>query len=368
MRVWALIIGVVALAIWAMGSQRAATNNDPVVNVYNWSDYIGPDVLEGFTKETGLAVNYDVYDTNETVEAKLAAGHSGYDIVTPTFVPFVARGIGAGLYREIDKSKLQNYGNLDPALLAAETKYDPGNKYSVPWIAGTVGLGVNIRKVQEKLPGQAMDTLDLLLKPENAEKLKDCGITVLDSPSDVIPVVLHYLHLDTDSERPEDLQAATEVIQKIRPYIRKFDSSGYINDLANGDACLSLGYSTDVVIASVRARDAKNGVEIHFYQPKEGTLEYIDSMAIPADAPHPEAALKWIDYNLRPEVMAGTANAVNARTGVKENAELVRPELLADPQTYPTPEIEKTLFTGPVASRAYDRLRSRAWTRIRSGS
>jgi putrescine transport system substrate-binding protein len=367
MRVWALIVVVVA-ALWAIVSLRPAHTDESVVNVYNWSDYIGPDVIDGFTKETGIKVNYDVYDANETVEAKLAAGHSGYDIVTPTFVPFVARGIAAGLYREIDKSKLKNYGNLDPALLADETKYDPGNKYSVPWIAGTVGLGVNVKKVQELLPGQAMDSLDLLLKPENAEKLKDCGITVLDSPSDVIPVILHYLHIDPDSEKPEDLQAATDVLLKIRPYIRKFDSSGYINDLANGDACLSFGYSTDVVIASVRAHDANNGVEVHYYQPKEGTLVYIDSMAIPADAPHPEAALKWIDYNLRPEVMAGTANTVNARTGVKETAELVRPELLADPQTYPTPEIEKTLFTGPVASRAYDRQRSRAWTRIRSGS
>jgi putrescine transport system substrate-binding protein len=368
MRMSGWIVGGVALTVLGLAAAPPVAAEDPTVNVYNWSDYIGPDVIEGFTKETGIKVNYDVYDANETVEAKLAAGHSGYDIVVPTFVPFVARGIQAGLYAEIDKSKLKNLGNLDPALLAAEAKYDPGNKYTIPWIAGTVGLGVNVKKVQALLPGVALDSLDVLLKPENAEKLKDCGITVLDSPSDVVPVILHYLGKDPDSEKPEDLQAATDVLLKIRPFIRKFDSSGYINDLANGDACLSLGYSTDVVIAGVRARDAKNGVEVHFYQPKEGTLEYIDSMAIPIDAPHPEAALKWIDYNLRPEVMAGTANSVNARTGVKEAAPLVRADLLADPQTYPTPEIEKTLFTGPVASRAYDRQRSRAWTRVRSGS
>jgi putrescine transport system substrate-binding protein len=313
-----------ALAVLVTSVMRPTPAQDAVVNVYNWSDYIGPDVIDGFTKETGVKVNYDVYDANETVEAKLAAGHSGYDIVVPTFVPFVARGIQAGLYAQIDKSKLTNYGNLDPALLAAEAKFDPGNKYTIPWIAGTVGLGVNVKKVQALLPGQALDSLDLLLKPENAQKLADCGITVLDSPSDVIPVILHYLGKDTDSESPEDLQAATDALLKIRPYIRKFDSSGYINDLANGDACLSLGYSTDVVIASVRAHDANNGVEVHFFQPKEGTLEYIDSMAIPADAPHPDLALKWIDYNLRPEVMAGTANTVNARTGVKESAPLVR--------------------------------------------
>src|SRR6185437_11635890 len=222
MRVWALIVVVVA-GLWALVTLSPAHTDETVVNVYNWSDYIGPDVLEGFTKETGIKVNYDVYDANETVEAKLAAGHSGYDVVTPTFVPFVARGIAAGLYKQIDKSKLKNYGNLDPALLAAESKYDPGNRYTVPWIAGTVGLGVNVKKIQELLPGQAMDSWDLLFKPENAAKLKNCGITVLDSPSDVIPVVLHYLHIDTDSEKPEDLQAATEMLMKIRPYIRKFD-------------------------------------------------------------------------------------------------------------------------------------------------
>jgi putrescine transport system substrate-binding protein len=362
------VLGAVALAGVAAGDAPRVSADDLVVNVYNWSDYIGPNVIAGFTKETGVKVNYDVYDANETVEAKLAAGSSGYDIVVPTFVPFVARVIQAGLYAEIDHSRLKNWGNLDPDLLAMMEKFDPGNKHAIPYIAGTVGLGINVKKVQAILPGVSFDSLDILLKPENAAKLASCGITVLDSPSDVIPVILHYLGKDTDSESPADLQAATDALLKIRPYIRKFDSSGYINDLANGDACLSLGYSTDVVIASVRAHDANNGVEVHFFQPKEGTLEYIDSMAIPADAPHPDLALKWIDYNLRPEVMAGTANTVNARTGVKESAPLVRAELLADPETYPTPEIEKTLFTGPVASRAYDRKRSRAWTRVRSGS
>jgi putrescine transport system substrate-binding protein len=364
MRVSAWLVGSVLLVAAAMASVPLAAAEEPVVNVYNWSDYIGPEVVAGFTKETGAKVNYDVYDANETVEAKLAAGHSGYDVVVPTFIPFLARGIQAGLYAEIDHSKLKNWGNLDPALLEALA----GNKHAVPYIAGTVGIGVNVDKVKALLPGQPLDSLDVLFKPENAEKLKACGITFLDSPSDVLPVVLHYLGKDSSSDKPEDLEAATALMLKIRPFIRKFDSSGYINDLANGDACISLGYSTDVVIAGVRARDAKNGVNIEFHIPKEGTLEYIDSMAIPADAPHPELALAWIDYNLKPEVMAGTANAVNARTGVKAAMPFVRPALVADPQVYPSAEVQKTLFTGPVTSRAYDRLRSRAWTRIRSGS
>jgi putrescine transport system substrate-binding protein len=368
MRVSGWVAGSVLLIAAAMVAPPPVAADEAVVNVYNWSDYIGPDVVAGFTKESGAKVNYDVYDANETVEAKLAAGHSGYDIVVPTFIPFLARGIQAGLYAEIDHSKLKNWGNLDPALLEALAKNDPGNKHAVPWIAGTVGIGVNVDKVKALLPGQPLDSLDVLFKPENAEKLKACGITFLDSPSDVLPVVLHYLGKDSNSDKPEDLEAATALMLKIRPFIRKFDSSGYINDLANGDACISLGYSTDVVIAGVRAKDAKNGVNIEFHIPKEGTLEYIDSMAIPADAPHPELALAWIDYNLRPEVMAGTANAVNARTGVKAAMPFVRPALVADPQIYPSPEVQKTLFTGPVTSRAYDRLRSRAWTRIRSGT
>jgi putrescine transport system substrate-binding protein len=368
MRLAGWVVGAVALVGAWVGDAPRVSADDLVLNVYNWSDYIGPNVIPGFTKETGAKVNYDVYDANETVEAKLAAGSSGYDIVVPTFVPFLARGIQAGLYAEIDHSKIKNWNNLNPDLLAMMTKYDPGNKYAVPWIAGTVGLGVNVQKVRERIPDANFGSLDLLLKPENAQKLASCGITILDSPSDVIPLLLHYLGRDTDSEKPDDLKAASDLLMKIRPYIRKFDSSGYINDLANGDACMSLGYSTDIVIASVRARDSGNGVKIEFHQPKEGTLEYIDSIAIPADAPHKELALKWIDYNLRPEVMADTANAVNARTGVKAADQFVRPDLLHDPQTYPTPEILQTLFTGPVASRSYDRLRSRAWTRIRSGT
>ena len=361
------LVGAVALVVGLGAGAPQGVAEDATLNVYNWNDYIGPDVVAGFSKEAGVKVNYDLYDANETVEAKLAAGHSGYDIVVPTFIPFAARGIEAKLYAEIDHAKLKNWGNLDPGILAVMEKNDPGNKHAVPWIVGTVGLGVNVKKVQELLPGVAFDSLDILLKPENAAKLKACGITMLDSPTDVIPVILRYLGRDPGSEKPEDLQAATDLLLKIRPFIRKFDSSGYINDLANGDACLSLGYSTDIVIAGNRAREAKHDVDVVYRIPKEGTLQYIDAMAIPADAPHPDLALAWIDYNLRPEVMAATANMVNGRSGNKAAASFVRPELIADHQIYPTPDVEKTLFVGPVASRGFDRLRSRAWTKIRSG-
>ncbi len=363
------------LAGWVFGVFLAAfvltgqgTAEERILNVYNWNDYIGPDVVANFTKETGIKVNYDVYDANETVEAKLAAGHSGYDIMVPTFIPFVARGIQAGLYAEIDPAKLKNWGNLDPAVLAQMAKYDPGNRHALPWIVGTVGLAVNVAKVKALLPDAPIDSLDILLKPENAQKLQACGISMLDSPTDIFPVVLHYLGRDPVSEKPEDLEAATDLLLKIRPFIRKFDSSSYINDLANGDTCLALGYSTDIVIAGVRAKEAKNGVEVVYRLPKEGTLQYIDSMAIPADAPHPDLALKWIDYNLESKVMAETANAVNGRSGNKAAQQFVRPDLVANPEIYPTAEVEKKLFAGPVASRTYDRLRSRAWTRVKSGS
>ncbi len=361
-------IAASVLALAALGAARPGAADDPTLNVYNWNDYIGPDVVADFTRATGIKVNYDLYDANETVEAKLAAGHSGYDIVVPTFVPFVARGIQAGLYAEIDHAKLKDWGNLDPAILEALAKDDPGNKHAVPWIVGTVGLGVNFDKVKEKLPDAALDSLDLIFKPENAEKLRDCGITMLDSPSDIVPVALHYLGRDPDSQKPEDLEAATDLLLKIRPYIRKFDSSGYINDLANGDICLSLGYSTDITIAGARAREAKNGVTVAYHLPREGTLRYIDSMAIPADAPHPDLALQWIAFNLDPKIMAATANAVNGRSGNKAALPFVRPELTGNPDIYPTPEMQKKLFSGPLTSRSYDRLRSRAWEKIKSGS
>jgi putrescine transport system substrate-binding protein len=362
-----LVIGAIMALTW-LGVARPGAADDATLNVYNWNDYIGPDVVADFTKATGIAVNYDLYDANETVEAKLAAGHSGYDIVVPTFVPFVARGIKAGLYAEIDHAKLKNWGNLDPAVLESLAKDDPGNKHAVPWVVGTVGLGVNFDKVRERLPDAPLDSLDLILKPENAEKLQDCGITMLDSPSDILPVVLHYLGRDPDSQKPEDLAAATDLLLKLRPYIRKFDSSSYINDLANGDVCLSLGYSTDITIAGARAAEAKNGVTVAYHLPRDGTLQYIDTMAIPADAPHPEQALKWIDYNLEPKVMAATANAVNARTGDAAAVPFVRPDLTGNPDIYPTPDMAKKLFSGPLVDRGYDRLRNRAWERIKSGS
>ncbi len=360
-------IAATALGIFGLGYGLGAAAEDRALNVYNWNDYIGPDVVAGFTQESGIKVNYDVYDANETVEAKLSAGHSGYDIVVPTFVPFISRGIQAGLYAEIDTSKLKNWHNVDPAILETMAKYDPGNKHAVPWIVGTVGLGINVAKVKALLPDVPLDSLDLLMKAENASVLAKCGIVILDSQSDVLPVVLKYLGRNPDSETQDDLDAATAALLKVRPYIRKFDSSGYINDLANGDACLALGYSTDIVIAGTRAHDAKNGVEVAYRIPKEGTLQYIDAMAIPADAPHPDLALAWIDYNLRPEVMAATANAVNGRSGNKAAAEFARADLKANPQIYPTAEIEKTLFGGVMTSRPYTRLRTRAWTKVRLG-
>lgn len=361
-------IGIGALVAMSLVGSRPSRADQPVLNVYNWNDYIGPDVIADFSKETGAKVNYDLYDANETVEAKLAAGSSGYDIVVPTFIPFVARGIQAGLYAEIDPSKLKNWGNLDPDIMAQLAKYDPGNRHAVPWIVATVGLGINVQKVQALFPDAPLDSLDLILKPENAAKLKSCGVTMLDSPSDIIPAVLNYLGRDPQSDKSDDLKAATDLLLKLRAYVRKFDSSGYINDLANGDICLSLGYSTDIVIAGVRARDAKNGVEVVYHLPKEGTLEYVDAMAIPADAPHPDLALAWIDFNLRPEVIAATANAVNGRSGNKAALPFVHPDLRANPNIYPADEMTKKLFTGPLASRTYDRLRSRAWTKIKAGS
>lgn len=345
----------------------SAHADDKIINIYNWSDYIGPNVIPGFEKETGIHVSYDVYDANETLEAKLSAGASGYDIAVPTMIPFLARDITAGLYQKIDKSKLKNWGNQDPDILKILSKFDPGNNYAVPWIIGTDGLAINVQKIKEIAPDAPVDSYDLLFKPEWAEKLAGCGIEVIDSPTDMFMVALHYLGYDPATEKADELNKAFDLLFKMRGFVRKFDSSGYINDLTNGDICMAFGYSSDIKIAAKRARQAGKSYEIAYILPKEGTLIYIDNIAIPVGAPHYDAALQWIDYILRPEVMADTTNAIGGRNGNKAAIQFVSPEIVNDPTVYPPPEVAKTFFEGDVNSAAIDRLRTRLWTRVKTG-
>lgn len=345
----------------------ALAADPPTVNVYNWSDYIGPNVISGFTKDTGIKVNYDTFDGNETLEAKLSTGNSGYDIAVPTLSPFLARGIKGGLYQKIDKTKLKNWGNLDPELLARMAKFDPGNQYAIPWVSAIDGIAVNVEAVKKAWPDAPLDSWALLMKPENLAKFASCGVEFLDSPTDVVPIALLSLGLDPNSMSTDDLKKATDLLLKLRPSIRKFDSSGYINDIAGGDACIAFGWSTDVALAAQRAKDAKKPYTIKFIIPKEGSVGYIDTVAIPAGAPHYDQALAWLDYVMRPEVAADTANLLNGRTGVIAARKLMKPSVAADPGIFPPPAVAKTLFDVTSSGPDYDRARNRAWTTIKTG-
>jgi putrescine transport system substrate-binding protein len=367
MRGQVIIFGVLAaLLAWAPFGARAA--EAPELHVYNWSDYIAPDTIANFTKETGIAVTYDVYDGNEVLEAKLLAGDSGYDVVVPSASPFMAREIKAGAFLPLDKSKLPNLKNLDPAMLGLAAKADPANKFGVPYLWSVTGIGYNESLVAKALGNdRPRDTLALLFDPDNAKRLAGCGISLLDTPQEVYPAALAYLGLDPQSTDPGDLEKATALLQKIRPYVRKFHSSQYINDLANGDICIALGYSGDVIQARNRANDAKNGVRIAFRVPKEGAQFSIDMLGIPKDAPHPDNAHKLINTILRPEVIAAISDAVSYPNPNLAATLLVKPEIRNDPGIYPPPETRKLFYVDLPASRDYERARMQAWNRVKAG-
>jgi putrescine transport system substrate-binding protein len=350
----------------ALALVSGAGAQERVVNVYNWSDYIDPKVLEDFTKETGIKVTYDTYDNNEIVETKLLAGKSGYDVVVPSG-PFLQRLIKAGAFQKLDKAKLPNLANMWPEVMQRLQAFDPGNQYGVNYMWGTTGIGLNLRKVRERLGTQPLNTWDVVLKPELATRLKDCGIQVLDAPEDVLPNVLNFLGLSPDSKKPEDLQRAGDAMFRVRGVVQKFHSSEYINALANGDICMAVGYSGDVIQAKKRAEEAKNGVEIAYYIPREGALMWFDSIAIPADAKHVAEAHAFIDFLMRPQVAAANANFVAYASGNLAAKPLVKPELLNDPSVYPDETTFKRLFTNTAYDDRAQRQVTRLWTRVKTG-
>ena len=359
------LVGWLAAAVLASFPARS---DEPRLNVYNWSDYIAPDTIAKFEAETGINVTYDVYDSNEVLEAKLLSGRSGYDIVVPSASPFMARQIAAGVYRTLDKSKLTGWGNLDPHILGLVATADPKNEHGAPYLWSDTGIGYNETEVYAALGETApVDSLALIFGPAAAEKLAPCGISLLDTPQEVFPAALAYLGLDPKSRDLGDLDKAVAVLQKIRPYIRKFHSSQYINDLAGGGLCVALGYSGDVVQARNRAREAGNKVKVAFRVPKEGAMMSVDMLGIPADAPHPENALRFIDYLLRPAAIADVTNAVWYPNPNLPATALVRPEIRDDPAVYPPEEVRRRLYVDLPAPAAYERARTRAWTRLKSG-
>jgi putrescine transport system substrate-binding protein len=344
----------------------AASAEDKVVNVYNWSDYIDDTVLEDFTKETGIKVVYDVYDNNDIVETKLLAGNSGYDIVVPTDSN-MAREIKAGTLQKLDKSKIPNLSHMWPLIMKRLEAYDPGNEYAVDYMWGTTGLGYNEEKVNERIPDAPTDSWALLFDPQYASKLADCGIHVLDAPEDVLQSALAYLGLPPDSKDPADIEKAGELLQKVRPYIQKFHSSEYINALANGDICLALGYSGDIFQASDRAAEADNGVTVDYIIPKEGALMWFDSMVIPKDAPHPDAAHQFINFMMRPEIAARNSNYVFYANGNIDSQDLLSEDVAGDPAIYPDQETLDRLFTSTTYDPKIQRIVTRLWTSLKAG-
>jgi putrescine transport system substrate-binding protein len=358
---------VVAVACAAIVPAAAQTKGKRVVNIYNWSDYIAPTVVEDFSKESGIKVRYDTFDSNDTLETKLLAGKSGYDVVVPTAY-FLERQIKAGVFQKLDKARLPNLANLWPEISQRLAMYDPGNQYAVNYMWGTTGIGYNARKAREVLgPNGTLDSWDIVFKPENLAKFKDCGVHLLDSSDDILAAALHYLGLDPNSSNEADLQKAADLVTKIRPYVRKFHSSEYLNSLASGEICLVVGFSGDIKQSQKRAVEAKNGVEIAYVIPKEGAQLWFDNLAIPRDAKNVAEANEFINYLQRPEVAAKNTNFISYANGNLASQKFIDKAILDDKSIYPDEATMRKLYTISAHDPKTQRLINRLWTRIKTG-
>jgi putrescine transport system substrate-binding protein len=347
---------------------RAAEPEQKVLNIYNWSDYIGDDTLKNFEKETGIKVNYDTYDSNEILHSKLIAGKTGYDIVVPS-AHFAKMQLEAGLFRKLDRSMLSNWGNLDPAILQMMSKFDPGNQYLVDWMWGYITVGINTGKVTQALGGMPMpeNPWDLVFNPKYTSKLKSCGISFLDSPSELLPVALGYVGKPQYSRNAADYAVAGEMLRKVRPDVARFSSSGYINDLAAGSLCAVLGYSGDINIARNRALASRSGNDIVAFVPKTGATLFFDSMAIPADAPHPGNAHLFINYVLRPEVAAGLTNKVFYANPNKASLKFVQKDIAANPSVFVKAEDIAKMAVPDALPQETKRVQTRTFTEFKTG-
>jgi putrescine transport system substrate-binding protein len=352
----------------AAGMAPAAAEEEKVLNIYNWSDYIAPDTISNFEKETGIKVRYDNFDSNEILHAKLVAGKTGYDIVVPSS-QWAKIQIDGGLLQKLDKGKLSNWKNLDPTILAQMSKLDPGNQHLVDWLWGYTTVGINVDKVKAALGGMPMpdNVWELVLNPKYMEKLKSCGVSFLDSPSEILPAALHYLGKPSYSKVVSDYNEAYKVLEKIRPYVTLFSSSGYINDMANGSICAALGWSGDMSIARQRAIENKSGQNIQVLIPKDGGLAFFDTMAIPVDAPHPNNAHLWINYILRPQVDAGLTNKVFYANPNKASIPFVNPVVAQNKTVFLTDEDQKKLSMPDAVNNDIRRTMTRLYTRFKTG-
>ncbi|MGI9274783.1 MAG: extracellular solute-binding protein [Endozoicomonas sp.] len=359
--------GVFGIAAACALSASTAMAKDKVLNIYNWSDYIAEDTIANFEKKTGIKVVYDVFDSNEVLEAKLLSGKTGYDIVVPTSA-FLARQIQAGVFQPLDKGRLSNLKNLDPELMNLLEGFDSGNQHSLPYLWGTTGIGYNPDLVKKYLGKDApLNSWDLVFKEENISKLKECGVSILDAYDEIIPAALKYQGLDPNSKSKKDYKAAEKLLQKVRPHITYFHSSKYISDLANGDICVAVGWSGDVLQAADRAYEAGNGVTVEYVIPKEGAGMWFDMLAIPRDANNVEEAYAFLDYLMEPEVMAEIQNYVAYASGNQAAKPLLDQSIVENPGIYPTETAKKNLYTFDVFSQKDDRPRTRIFTRLKSG-
>ena len=365
----AVALRLIAFGLLAslFGDGLAAQPGERVVNVYSWSDYVDPQTLADFTRETGIAVRYDTFDSNDVLETKLLAGKTGYDVVVPTGY-FLERQIQAGVFRELDKAKLPNLVNVWPAIAERLAIYDPGNRYGVDYMWGTTGIGFNVAKAKERLgPDAAVDSWDVVFRPEIVAKFKDCGVAMLDSSDDILAAALKFLRLDPNTREPAEIERAAKLVTEIRPFVRRFHSSDYLNALASGEVCLVVGWSGDVKQAQKRAAEAKNGVEIGYSIPKEGAQIFFDAFAIPRDAPHVEEAHAFINYMLRPDVAARNTNALGYPNGNLASQKLIDEAVLKDPAVYPSEETMARLYVLKARDQKTQRLVNRLWTRIKTG-
>ena len=344
----------------------SAAVSERVLNVYNWSDYIQPAVVADFSREYGIHVNYDVFDSNEILETKLLTGHTNYDIVVPSGA-FFERQLQADIYRKLDKSLLPNLKNVDPEVARAAARYDPGNQYSVDYMWITSGVGYNTADIHARLADAPVDSWRMLFDPAIVSRFQDCGVQILDAPSEVVATVLIVLGRNPNSNSPEDLRAAEQVLKAMRRYVRYVDSSRYIDNLASGDICLAMGWSGDVKQAHDRARDSGKGIDVAYSIPKEGAISNYDVLAIPADAPHVRNAHLFINYLLRPEIAARNSNLIKYANAVSASIQPLDAAVRSDPGVYPPPAVRARLTPERARPPQYQRLLTRMWTRFKSG-
>ena len=364
------VIGLLAAGALLTGTTTAALAQDTskTLNIYNWSDYIDETILADFTKETGIKIVYDVYDSNEQLETKLFAGGTGYDIVVPSQTN-LERQINAGVHQKLDKSKIPNLEHMWPQIMTQVAKYDPDNLYAVPYMWGTTGIGYNVEMIKKRMPDAPVGSWKMVYDPEVVKNFADCGVMILDSPEDAMPSVLNYLGLDPDSKNPEDFKKAGEHMAKIKPYVRKFHSSEYISALAAGDICLAVGYSGDIIQAQARAEEAESGIEVAYVIPSEGAQMWFDSMVIPADAPHADAAHVFLNYLQQPEIIARATNYVAYANANLASQKFIDEAVINDPSIYPPEEVTARLFTvRTIQDPKIQRALTDVWTKIKSGT